>query len=225
MSATQFKMTKHDKVFALFAPTLLLVAAYCWFVARPLSAEIASLRQRRAALGAPEEIMAARPALEARLADAGKRLEAAVAASAEAQRAIVAEAGGRTSVSAAEPRQPHVAEAGGRTSVSAAAREPAERLRALGDVFRGHGGRVVSCALADEKAAAPRVLPAWIELFRRIADANPRLWDFEVEAGYADMAAALAALADGRECLVDSLEMKPAEAAGAPCSWRLSIWM
>lgn len=109
--------------------------------------------------------------------------------------------------------------------MSAAAREPAERLRALGDVFRGHGGRVVSCALADEKAAAPRVLPAWIELFRRIAAANPRLWDFEVEAGYADMAASLAALADGRECLVDSLEMKPAEAAGAPCSWRLSIWM
>ena len=189
------KITGRDRVFMLFAPTIALAAAYFFFAARPMASEMASLRRRGDELGPAGEIAAGRPALEARLAKAREELAAAEAA-------------------AREDMDPQ--------SVPS---EPAERMRALRELFHRHGGDVLSSSLRDEEPQFGQAEPAPVALLKRSTGIAPHRWFFEIEAGYAGMAAALDELAESRPCVVYSLSMRPADTDGAPCAWRIELWM
>lgn len=190
------KITGRDRVFMLFAPTIALAAAYLFLVARPMSSETASLRRRCAELGPAEDLADARPGLEARLAKA--REESAAA-------------------DAAEPA--------GHGDDASVPSEPADRMRVLRELFRGHGCNVVSSSIGDVKPQFGQTPPVFSTLLERVAGSVPNRWLFEVEAGYAGMAAALDELSGGLPCVVDSLSMEPAKDGASPCKWRLVIWM
>lgn len=191
------KISNRDRIFMMFAPMAFLAVGYWFFIARPMSSEIALLKHRDASLGTAEEIAAVRPGLEKKLQEISQSFSAAKAMQDE----IIA------------------------SSQPASGGEPAEMMRMLRELFHRHGGNVATSSLRDDELQFGQTAPVCVDLLKSFSSAAPHHWIFEVESDYAGMAAALDELANSHQCVIDSLSMRPDDTGASSCVWRLSLWM